>query len=41
MLLPYKDLIFSHLLLACIGTAIMWAMAALRCKRHEKMKYAV
>lgn len=37
MHLPYKGLIFNHLMLACIGTAIMWAMVALRFKRHEKM----
>lgn len=37
MHLPYKGLIFNHLVLACIGTAIMWAMVALRYKRHEKM----
>jgi len=37
MHLPFKGLIFSHLALACIGTVIMWAMVALRYKRHDKM----
>jgi uncharacterized membrane protein len=37
MHLPFKGLIFNHLVLASIGTAIMWAMVALRYKRHDKM----
>jgi uncharacterized membrane protein len=37
MHLPFKGLIFNHLVLACIGTAIMWGMVALRYKRHDKM----
>jgi uncharacterized membrane protein len=37
MHLPFKGLIFNHLVLACIGTVIMWAMVALRYKRHDKM----
>ena len=37
MHLPFKGLILNHLVLACIGTAIMWAMVALRYKRHDKM----
>lgn len=37
MKLPYKGLIFNHLLLVGIGTVIMWAMVALRYNRHEKM----
>jgi uncharacterized membrane protein len=37
MHLPFSGLIFQHLLLACIGTVIMWLMVALRYNRHEKM----
>ncbi len=37
MHLPFKGVILNHLVLACIGTVIMWAMVALRYNRHEKM----
>lgn len=37
MHLPYKGLIFNHLILASVGAGIMWALVALRYKRHDKM----
>ena len=38
MHLPFgSGVIFQHLLLACIGTVIMWLMLALRFNRHDKM----
>ncbi len=37
MRLPFAGLIFQHLILALIGTVIMWLMVALRVHRHEKI----
>lgn len=35
--LPYKGLIFTHLVAASGSAAIIWAMVAMRVHRHEKM----
>ncbi len=35
--LPFKGLIFKHILLAVIATVLMWVLVALRAHRHEKM----
>ena len=35
--LPYRGLIFTHLVLAIISTVLMWVMVELRVHRHEKM----
>ncbi|HRI45201.1 MAG TPA: hypothetical protein PLL78_11625 [Fimbriimonadaceae bacterium] len=37
MKLPYRGLIFDHLLYAIGSTAIMWTLVAMRVHRHEKM----
>lgn len=37
MRVPISGLIQQHMILALIGTAIMWVLIALRAKRHEKM----
>src|SRR5579871_1905420 len=37
MHLPFAGLIFTHLLLACVASVLMWIMVALRIHRHEKM----
>jgi uncharacterized membrane protein len=41
MKLPYKGLIFTHLLFALSVTVTMWLMVALRVHRHEKMNIPV
>lgn len=41
MKLPYKGLIFNHLLYAIVVTVIMWLMVALRVHRHEKMNIPI
>ncbi|MFY9232966.1 MAG: DUF2231 domain-containing protein [Fimbriimonadaceae bacterium] len=38
MKLPYKGLIFTHLLLGIGVTFVMWMMVALRVHRHEQMQ---
>ena len=38
MKLPYKGLIYTHLLLGIGLTVVMWLMVALRVHRHEKMQ---
>jgi uncharacterized membrane protein len=38
MKLPYKGLIYTHLLLGSGLTVVMWLMVALRVHRHEKMQ---
>jgi len=38
MHLPFQGLIFTHLVLACIASVIMWILVAMRVHRHEKMK---
>lgn len=37
MHLPFKGLIFTHLILASIASVLMWMLVALRIHRHEKM----
>ncbi len=37
MHLPFQGLIFTHLVLACIASVLMWLMVGLRIHRHEKM----
>ena len=41
MKLPYKGLIFEHMLYAVGASVIMWLMVALRVHRHEKMNVPV
>lgn len=35
--LPYRGLIFQHIVLAVVSSVLIWAMAAMRLHRHEKM----
>lgn len=37
MKLPYRGLIFDHMIYAVASTAIMWVLVAMRVHRHEKM----
>ncbi|HLJ76904.1 MAG TPA: DUF2231 domain-containing protein [Acidobacteriaceae bacterium] len=39
--IPLKGLILNHILLAVVGTIIMWVLVALRFRRHEKMSTAL
>ena len=41
MKLPYKGLIYQHLLLACSVTVIMWIMVTLRVQKHENMNIPI
>ncbi len=40
MHLPFKGLIFTHLLLACLASVLMWILVGVRVHRHEKMSTA-
>lgn len=35
--LPYRGLIFQHIVLAAVSSLMIWIMAAMRLHRHEKM----
>lgn len=41
MKLPYKGLIFDHMIYAVGASVIMWLMVALRVHRHEKMNVPI